>query len=381
MIPVLTFHSIGIENSSWTQRYLSSPLKHFETFCKYLINHKYETMFLDEWYELHDNNNEIDKNKIVLTFDDGYLDNWVYVFPIIKKYGIKITIFVNPEFVDPSSEVRPTLEDIWKNRYGFTDLQPVGFLNWNEMRSMEESGFVDIQSHSMTHNTYFKSDKVIDLFNRSVNYDWLPWLFYTEKKPYYMNESMLDAIPVGFPIFEYDRSLGIKRYIPSQDFVEYSLSEFNKYPTKKKQVISDLNRITNGKSDTGRYESDNEQNSRYEYELLNSKQIIGEKLNKQIKYLCWPGGRYNDISLRKSVEAGYHASTTTRKSEKHSVYSRSDYKRISRIGMSSSMNTSRNMFYKKTNYGLVYCFREKLGNTWEKAYLRNRRRIYQMINL
>ena len=44
---------------------------------------------------------------IGLTFDDGYLDNWVFAFPLLKKYGMKATVFMATDFVDPLRRMSP----------------------------------------------------------------------------------------------------------------------------------------------------------------------------------------------------------------------------------------------------------------------------------
>ena len=36
----------------------------------------------------------VDKNSVILTFDDGYEDNYTYMFPLIKKYNIKVTVYM-----------------------------------------------------------------------------------------------------------------------------------------------------------------------------------------------------------------------------------------------------------------------------------------------
>jgi peptidoglycan/xylan/chitin deacetylase (PgdA/CDA1 family) len=385
MIPVLTFHSIGVENSSWTRSYLSSPLKHFIEFCKYLKDENYDTIFFDEWYELQYLNSN-NRKKIVLTFDDGYLDNWVYVFPVIKKHGIKITIFVNPEFVDRSSRTRSTLEDTWNNKLPENQLKPLGFLNWKEMRHMEASALVDIQSHSMTHDTYFKSDKLIDLFDGSKKYDWLCWLYYKEKKPYYIEENLHQNVPHGVPIFESDRSLSVRRFFPSEDILSYCISEYQKKCNKhnlsnrkKKTILEEIKKELKNGQNMGRYETDDELHKRYKYELEESKRILEEKLEKNVRYLCWPGGRYNEKSLRMSIEAGYTASTVTKKSEGDMFYSDNKYQRIHRIHMGSNVKTSRNILMNKSNRGLIYCFKENTGLKYERVFLKNKRRLFKIL--
>src|SRR5690554_3420629 len=102
----------------------------------------------------------LNNKQIVLTFDDGYLDNWVYAYPLLKKYKLKATIFVNPEFVDTSEKVRPTIEDVWKGKKEGGALVSLGFLNWEEIKTLDGSGVMEIQSHSMSHDFYFYSDQI-----------------------------------------------------------------------------------------------------------------------------------------------------------------------------------------------------------------------------
>lgn len=161
---VLMFHSVGNEKSSWCQNWLSVSLVHFEHFCKFLKKNNYQTLFLKEWYELQNRPHLINNKQILLTFDDGYLDNWVYAYPILKKYDLKGTIFINPEFVDPLALVRPNIEEVWDGSISMNEIKSLGFLNWKEIKKMDKSDIINIQSHSMSHNYYFLSDKIIDYY-------------------------------------------------------------------------------------------------------------------------------------------------------------------------------------------------------------------------
>jgi len=76
---------------------------------------------------------------ICLTFDDGYLDNYVYVWPLLKKYNARATIFVSPAFVQENTEARPTLEEVWLGKADSGDLINAGFISWVEMEIMVQS--------------------------------------------------------------------------------------------------------------------------------------------------------------------------------------------------------------------------------------------------
>ena len=38
------------------------------------------------------------RKSILLTFDDGYLDNWVYAHPVLERHGLKATMFLVMEW-------------------------------------------------------------------------------------------------------------------------------------------------------------------------------------------------------------------------------------------------------------------------------------------
>jgi hypothetical protein len=300
----LMLHSIGCEKENWYRKWLSISLDHFENFCKYLVNNNFETVFLDAWID-----DPSAKNKIVLTFDDGYLDNWVYAYPILKKYGLKGTIFVNPEFVQNETDIRYNLEDVWNNKIDKSELRPLGFLNWTELNAMQDSGVFDIQSHSMSHNFYFYSNKILDIYTGQPKYNWLPWLLQPKRKPYYINENQSKFVENGFPVFEFDRALRVRRYIPDEKFIKYSINEYSKLgdTINMTEFIKKLNKKL--KELPGKFESDEEMRDRYHYELFESKRILQQKLNKSIDFICWPGGGNNQLSINSAKEIGYKGMT------------------------------------------------------------------------
>ncbi|MCY6370996.1 polysaccharide deacetylase family protein [Clostridium ganghwense] len=89
-IPVLMYHSIGFEKDNPVRL----PVKNLEKQMKYLKDNNYTTLSLDEVYDYFQNNKPIPEKSIVLTFDDGYLDNYTKLYAVMKKYEFKGTIFV-----------------------------------------------------------------------------------------------------------------------------------------------------------------------------------------------------------------------------------------------------------------------------------------------
>lgn len=160
-VPVFMYHHI---NQHAGDLVTLTPAD-FENHLRILREKKYGTVFLNDLIGLLRGEEPLPQPFAVLTFDDGHLDNWVYAFPLLKKYRMKATIFVITSWMG-EGEKRPywdlngqkNLPEIprhreVKRRAAQGDIS-VG-LNWEEARVMEGSGLVDIQSHTHFHRNYF----------------------------------------------------------------------------------------------------------------------------------------------------------------------------------------------------------------------------------
>lgn len=375
---VVMLHSVGNDKSSWSRRWLSVSVEHFEVLCQYFVKKNYTTHFLDGWYDYFSKPIKKDPKKLVLTFDDGYLDNWVYVYPILKKYGLKGTIFINPEFVDPGNVIRFNLDDVASGKIKHEQLQTLGFLNWPEIQALDASGVMDIQSHSMSHNFYFRSDKIIDVYTGQPHYDWIPWFTHIERKPFYITEDQSGLVPHGYPVFEFGRALGLRRYFPDERIIEKAVQLHAARRLSRQDLIAEINLMVD--TYPGRYESDDEMEQRYRYELFESKSTLEKKLNKKVDYLCWPGGGYNDRSFRLSVEAGYQASTLGSSSHIAEVHTPSNYKRIERIGLGSFIGTHGGYLYMKQKSYLVQLLKSRTGNLPLRVVLKLKKELLKSKN-
>jgi len=156
IVPALMFHSVGLDSHPWIWSFLSEPVESFAAKVRLLRDRGFTGVF---WQDLHgymEGRTPVAPDSILLTFDDGYLDNWVYAFPILKKYGMRGTVFVNPEFVDPGTEVRPTLDDVWAGRCGMEEraLKPSEIHSTLSDRRLERSPI----SGRSQHTTYVLAD-------------------------------------------------------------------------------------------------------------------------------------------------------------------------------------------------------------------------------
>jgi peptidoglycan/xylan/chitin deacetylase (PgdA/CDA1 family) len=320
-IPVIMFHSVGKDQSDWVFKHISEPLDLFESKVKALAENRFNTIHWNELYEHMAGRKKLKPGSIMLTFDDGYLDNWVFVFPIIKKYNLKITVFISPEFVDPGLEKRPSLSD------GMSPKKPEsrGFMNWEEMREMERSGLVDIQSHALTHTWYFSGPDLTAFYShKDDGFPWMAWNLNPDLKPFYMQKDLSKTVKQGYPVFEHKKSLVCKRFRPSVEILDTLFEhialnggdDYFKTENWQKKLAAYYNTVAKKFKTTGSFESDEAYKVRVLEELTLSKTTIEKELNKQVDYICWPGGGYNDTVIELSQMAGYRSWTLSSDDQK-----------------------------------------------------------------
>ncbi|WP_395894153.1 polysaccharide deacetylase family protein [Bacillus safensis subsp. safensis] len=87
-LPILMYHSISSGNS------LRVPKSEFASHMKWLKENDYVTLSPEEAYQVLTTNSIPSEKYVLITFDDGYTDNYTKAFPILKQYGMKATIFM-----------------------------------------------------------------------------------------------------------------------------------------------------------------------------------------------------------------------------------------------------------------------------------------------
>ncbi|MBU0755740.1 MAG: polysaccharide deacetylase family protein, partial [Planctomycetes bacterium] len=219
-IPVLMYHSVAdrMEDLPWGE--LVCTVTGFADQMSYLNKNGFHGISL---YDLRDHIKEgkrLPRKPVVITFDDGYLDNWVNAMPLLKKYGMQATVFVSLDFIDPKPKVRPTLEQVWAGTLDESSLQTVGYLSWEELRQAQASGIIDVQSHGGTHTWHFKGNRVMDFRHPGDPYFWMDWNRKPERKPYWRPYRGPDEDQLGTPVYDWGKAMLVKRYFPEDTLAE-----------------------------------------------------------------------------------------------------------------------------------------------------------------
>jgi peptidoglycan/xylan/chitin deacetylase (PgdA/CDA1 family) len=294
-------------------------LRLFEWEMQHLKN-RYHILSLDDLLAYIHGDFTLRKPGVAITFDDGWFDNYVYAYPVLKKYGLKATIFVSAARMANEKYIRPSLEDYWKGRSTPDRLQrprpvregwqgsPEGalgeFLTWDELELMNESGVISVQSHGMDHRKVFSGDTIQGFCNARTRW---------------AEKSALRDTRAGVPLYPTASSLSASIYHPSTllndhlaSYVESRGGEafFQKSgaETELKNEAEAFRKTSPGVS--GTWETEEQTRKRMMDELTSSRDMILSKTGVTPVHFCWPWGEHTDPGMRLASKAGYQACYT-----------------------------------------------------------------------
>lgn len=130
-VPVLMWHNLAEESSGD----MTISVDTFRAQIEALHEAGFKTVSLQQLYDYVHFGTELPEKPIVLTFDDGYLSNYEYAFPILQEYGMQATIFAIGVSVG-------------KDTYKDTDHAMTPHFGADEAREMVDSGLISVQSHT-----------------------------------------------------------------------------------------------------------------------------------------------------------------------------------------------------------------------------------------
>ncbi len=136
---ILAYHSV----SDCRHDGLAVRVSDFEKQMRWLSRHGYRSITLAQYMSQPVRRGE---RIVMITFDDGYADNFTMAFPILRKYGFVATIFLVSDFVNTDHIYAWDRPQIPPNG----NREPYRLLNWEQVREMAQSQF-EFGSHTCTH--------------------------------------------------------------------------------------------------------------------------------------------------------------------------------------------------------------------------------------
>ncbi len=129
------YHQIAFTESNNDPLGLAVRPEAFESQLQVLYKKGYKTLILDDIFDGKIFQDSHHQKYVAITFDDGYLDNYLEAFPILKKFNFTATIFL------PTAHI---------GQVNFWDGGGFSLMTWDQVKEMHEYG-ISFQSHSLNH--------------------------------------------------------------------------------------------------------------------------------------------------------------------------------------------------------------------------------------
>lgn len=130
---IVMYHNV-LKDTSKCGKYTITP-NLFEQDVQYLIKQGYTFVGCNDIIDSVHNGYPIPEKPVIITFDDGYYNNYTYIYPILQKYQIKAVISpiaIETEKFSLSPDPNPAYSTI----------------TWDNIKEMCDSGYVEVQNHS-----------------------------------------------------------------------------------------------------------------------------------------------------------------------------------------------------------------------------------------
>lgn len=128
-LPILMYHHINYlpPNASKVYQALTVNPATFEKQMNYLSQEGYQPITFEKFLSLLKIGKEIPKKSLIITFDDGWKNQYQNAFPVLKKYKFPATFFVVVNYIGGSN-----------------------FMDWKELKELLKAG-MEIGSHTIDH--------------------------------------------------------------------------------------------------------------------------------------------------------------------------------------------------------------------------------------
>lgn len=134
LVPVAMYHSVTDEGKSPGQ-YVISPSM-LESDLQYLSEHGYQTVTVTDLVNYVKYGTALPEKPVMLTFDDGYYNNYLYAYPLLNEYGMRAVLSPVAILTEEFSQSEDTRHEVWS------------YCTEEQLKEMADSGVIEIQNHS-----------------------------------------------------------------------------------------------------------------------------------------------------------------------------------------------------------------------------------------
>jgi len=261
VIRILSYHNVSDEK---IDLFAGISVKNFRAQIAYLKRH-FQIVSLDELVEIiRRNPKSFPKNLVVITFDDGYRNNYQHAYPILLEYGVPATIFLTADYIG-------TNDMLWTDKL-------------NYMFKDTKADVLELESPPMKFSLGSATEKLIAL---KATRDVLKSVDNEER------DKLLAQIAAKLSVSENGKRREMLSWEEVQEMQKNGIA-FGAHTTKH----SILTRIPLEQA---------------EQEIIDSKSAIEKHLGCEVSYFAYPNGLeadFNDDIIRIVQEAGFRGAVT-----------------------------------------------------------------------
>jgi len=275
-VPVLLYHRIlpeaGIDTISSSSGMIVL-VNTFEKHMKFLSQH-YNVISINAFIGAIKQKKTLPSHSAVITFDDGWEDNYLHAYPVLKKYGLPATIFIATDYID--SRRVPWTEKLF---YYTNHILQNPALSAKCLKISENAFLCEAYS----------------LLSKNPHLD-ASWTHYMNKFKFCSTIAREKALECLERVAE---------NIPFP-FKENAFLDWNQI----KEMSGLLNYGAHGKSHAILTQLDEKE---MENEIIGSKKALESGLGVPVKHFAYPNGNYCDTAIKLLLKHGYESAHTTKK--------------------------------------------------------------------
>ncbi|MFN4235534.1 MAG: polysaccharide deacetylase family protein [Bacteroidia bacterium] len=289
---ILMYHGVVNDDSSWfspTHIHINQFEKHIEYFKK-----NFNIIPLNELFYIVNNNIKTDKKNITITFDDGFKNNLYYALPVLKKYNVPASIFVTACCIENNE-----INCLWTEKI-------LALMHFYPNNIIEYKNFTFINYKEKTSNqSIFEFIKHLGASERE--------LFIDELVAKYDLKNKLKEIPADYwELFSKDELKKIAQEelieIGSHGYLHYNLGLIDENTANQ--------------------------------ELIKSKNLLENTIQKEVKSIAYPDGSYNLNVKNLAEKTGYQHQLAV---NYHFEEDKNDKRILNRFGISCTTTFESNI--------------------------------------
>lgn len=295
---IITYHGVtSSRNLKYNGRHFSK--KSFERHIKYMIKY-FDVISLSDIFKMYKQNQKPKRQSIAITFDDGFENNYTFVYPILKKYNIPATFFISAICIENNNAI------LWPDVINILRQSDVNIINANNI-------------------TFSKGINRYDYVNTESNLSLLDFLK-NQKSEYH--DKLIEFIKDKYHF---------------DDILKNVETEIWKLMSKKQITeLAASNLVEIGSHGYLHYNLANIEEYKALEELKKSKELIESLINKEVISIAYPDSSYNNKIKKLSLDTGYKNLCAVTYQEQEDA---NDKNILPRYGMSSTTNYYSNIFF------------------------------------